>query len=105
LVLSRAGFSSAERARDRLRSVPDYPKLPKGLTFGEVPGVRNSKGHVCVHALEQRRRTSLRRRLRTVTRSERERRRDRQGQLRRAFAQTVRVDKDDNIWAVDKGST
>src|SRR5436189_5376491 len=30
-------------------SVPDYPKLPKGMNFGEVPGVAvNSKGHVFV---------------------------------------------------------
>ena len=30
-------------------SVPDYPKLPKGMNLGEVPGVAvNSKGHVFV---------------------------------------------------------
>src|SRR5215467_9824938 len=30
-------------------SVPDYPKLPKGMNFGEVPGVAvNSRGHVYV---------------------------------------------------------
>src|SRR5262245_45533338 len=30
-------------------SVPGYPKLPKGMNFGEVPGVAvNSKGHVFV---------------------------------------------------------
>ena len=30
-------------------SVPDYPKLPEGMNFGEVPGVAvNSKGHVFV---------------------------------------------------------
>src|SRR5438046_10426105 len=30
-------------------SVPDYPRLPKGMNFGEVPGVAvNSKGHVFV---------------------------------------------------------
>src|SRR6202171_1581918 len=30
-------------------SVPDFPKLPPGVNFGEVPGVAvNSKGHVFV---------------------------------------------------------
>src|SRR2546423_14892118 len=30
-------------------SVPDFPKLPKGMNFGEVPGVAvNSRGHVYV---------------------------------------------------------
>ncbi len=30
-------------------SVPDFPRLPKGLNFGEVPGVAvNSKGHMFV---------------------------------------------------------
>ena len=33
----------------RFDSVPDYPKLPPGINFGEVPGVAvNSKGHVFV---------------------------------------------------------
>src|SRR3982750_4926979 len=31
------------------QSVPDFPKLPDGMNFGEVPGVAvNSKGHVFV---------------------------------------------------------
>jgi DNA-binding beta-propeller fold protein YncE len=90
-------------------SVPDYPKLPKGLNFGEVPGVAvNSKGHVFV-----------------FTRSnsaggpayapaaaqllEFDQNGEFVGEIGRgnyawAFAHTVRVDKDDNIWAVDKGS-
>src|SRR6202021_1809462 len=30
-------------------SVPDFPKLPPGMNFGEVPGVAvNSKGHMFV---------------------------------------------------------
>src|SRR3989442_13189604 len=30
-------------------SVPDFPKLPQGMNFGEVPGVAvNSKGHMFV---------------------------------------------------------
>src|SRR6266581_4955024 len=33
----------------RFDSVPDYPRLPPGMNFGEVPGVAvNSKGHVFV---------------------------------------------------------
>ena len=33
----------------RFTSVPDYPTLPDGMNFGEVPGVAvNSRGHVFV---------------------------------------------------------
>src|SRR5262245_50537617 len=33
----------------RFDSVPDYPTLPPGMNFGEVPGVAvNSQGHVFV---------------------------------------------------------
>ena len=90
-------------------SVPDYPKLPKGMNFGEVPGVAvNSKGHVYV-----------------FTRSnsaggpaygpaaaqllEFDPSGEFVGEIGKglygwSFAHTVRIDRDDNIWAVDKGS-
>lgn len=80
-------------------SVPDFFKLPPGLYFGEVLGIAtNSKGHVF-----------------TYTRSGDTRifEFDRTGAFVREigaglygleFAHTVRVDRDDNLWAVDEGS-
>ena len=90
-------------------SVPDFLKLPPGMNFGEVPGVAvNSKGHVFV-----------------FTRSnsaggpayapaaaqlfEFGSKGEYLGEIGKGLyawseAHTVRIDKDDNIWAIDKGS-
>jgi DNA-binding beta-propeller fold protein YncE len=90
-------------------SVPDFLKLPAGMNFGEVPGVAvNSRGHVFVFTrsssaggpayggvsaqlLEFSPKGDL---LREI------------GKNLYAWseAHTVRIDKDDNIWAIDKGS-
>src|ERR1700682_4470326 len=90
-------------------SVPDYPTLPPGMNFGEVPGVAvNSKGHVFVFTrsntaggpaygpasaqlLEFGPKGEF---LREVGK----------GLYAWSEAHTVRIDKDDNIWAIDKGS-
>src|SRR5438045_5358551 len=90
-------------------SVPDFFKLPDGVNFGEVPGVAvNSKGHVFVFTrantasgpaygpaagqlLEFGPKGEF---LREISK----------GSYAWAEAHTVRVDKDDNIWAIDKGS-
>jgi ABC-type molybdate transport system substrate-binding protein len=90
-------------------SVPDFLKLPAGMNFGEVSGVAvNSKGHVFVFTrsntaggpayapaaaqlLEFGPKGEF---IREVGK----------GLYGWSFAHTVRVDKDDNIWAVDKGS-
>src|ERR1700758_794731 len=90
-------------------SVPNFFKLPLGMNFGEVPGVAvNSKGHVFV-----------------FTRSNSANgpayppaaaqlfefgpdgayiREIGKGLYAWSEAHSVRVDKDDNIWAIDKGS-
>jgi sugar lactone lactonase YvrE len=90
-------------------SVANYPNLPKGMNFGEVPGVAvNSKGHVYV-----------------FTRSnsaggpayapaaaqllEFDQNGNFVGEIGKglyawSFAHSVRIDKNDNIWAIDKGS-
>src|SRR5499426_2109185 len=99
------------------QSVPDIPfdstadflKLPGGTNFGEVPGVAgNSKGHVFVFTrsnsaggpayaptaaqlLEFGVKGEV---LREIGK----------GLYGWAFAHSVRIDKDDNIWAIDKGS-
>jgi 6-bladed beta-propeller len=90
-------------------SVPDFPKLPPGMNFGEVPGVAvNSRGHVFVFTrsnsaggpaygpaaaqlLEFGPNGEF---LREIGK----------GLYAWSEAHTVRIDKDDNIWAIDKGS-
>jgi 6-bladed beta-propeller len=90
-------------------SVADFLKLPDGMNFGEVSGVAvNSKGHVFVFTrsnsaggpayapaaaqlLEFNPRGQF---VREIGK----------GLYAWSFAHTVRVDRDDNIWAVDKGS-
>ncbi|HXP83455.1 MAG TPA: peptidyl-alpha-hydroxyglycine alpha-amidating lyase family protein [Bryobacteraceae bacterium] len=90
-------------------SVPDFLKLPPGMNFGEVPGVAvNSAGHVFVFT-----------RSNTATGpaygpaagqllefgADGEFLREiGKGLYGWAEAHTVRIDKDDNIWAIDKGS-
>jgi DNA-binding beta-propeller fold protein YncE len=90
-------------------SIPDFLKLPQGMNFGEVPGVAvNSKGHVFVFTrtnsangpafgataaqlLEFGPKGEF---LREIGK----------GLYAWSEAHTVRIDKDDNIWAIDKGS-
>ncbi|HEX3703672.1 MAG TPA: peptidyl-alpha-hydroxyglycine alpha-amidating lyase family protein [Vicinamibacterales bacterium] len=90
-------------------SVPDFFKLPAGANFGEVPGVAvNSKGHIFVFTrsnsaggpaygataaqlLEFGPKGEL---LREIGK----------GLYGWSFAHSVRIDKYDNIWAIDKGS-
>src|SRR6202049_4240086 len=90
-------------------SVPDFPRLPPGMNFGEVPGVAvNSKGHVFVFTrsnsaggpaygaaaaqlLEFGPKGEF---LREIGK----------GLYAWSEAHSVRIDKDDNIWDIDKGS-
>ena len=90
-------------------SIADFFKLPDGMNFGEVSGVAvNSKGHVFVFTrsnsaggpayaptaaqlLEFNPRGQF---VREIGK----------GLYAWSFAHTVRIDRDDNIWAVDKGS-
>jgi streptogramin lyase len=116
-VLLFASFVLAASAAFAQQSVPDIPfdssadflKLPAGMNFGEVPGVAvNSKGHVFVFTrsnsaggpayapaaaqlLEFGPKGEF---IREVGK----------GLYGWAFAHSVRIDKDDNIWAIDKGS-
>jgi hypothetical protein len=90
-------------------SVPDFLTLPAGMNFGEIPGVAvNSKGHVFVFTrsnsaggpayapaaaqlLEFGPKGEF---VREVGKS----------LYAWSFAHSVRIDRDDNIWAIDKGS-
>jgi sugar lactone lactonase YvrE len=90
-------------------SVPDVLKLPDGMNLGEVPGVAvNSQGHIFIY---QRGGSSIGPAYGNTASQLLEFGAD--GQFIReigknlyawSFAHTVRVDKDDNIWATDKGS-
>ena len=106
-----ASSASAQQAPPDLPfdSIPDFFKLPAGMNFGEVPGVAvNSRGHVFVFTrsnsahgpayapaaaqlLEFGPNGAFVREI---------------GKDLYAWsdAHTVRVDKNDNIWAIDKGS-
>lgn len=90
-------------------SVPDFLKLPAGMNFGEVPGVAvNSKGHVFVFT-----RSNSATGPAYGAAAAQLLEFDENGEFVREIgkglyawseAHTVRVDKDDNIWAIDKGS-
>jgi len=109
VVLARPAFAQQTVADLPFDSVPDFFKLPPGTNFGEVSGVAvNSKGHVFVFT----RSNSARGPAYAPTAAQllefgpkgefiREIGKDLYGW---SFAHTVRIDKDDNIWAVDKGS-
>ena len=80
-------------------SVPNFLKLPQGLYLGEGMGVAtNSKGHIFVYTRSQQTRLfefdAKGNFLREIG----------QGLYGFAFAHAVRVDPQDNIWAVDEGT-
>jgi outer membrane protein assembly factor BamB len=90
-------------------SVPDFLKLPTDVYLGEAAGVAvNSKGHVFVYS---RGGSSVGPAFANTASQLYEF--DQNGKFIReigknlyawSFAHTVRIDKDDNIWATDKGS-
>jgi len=80
-------------------SVPNFLKLPAGLYMGEAVGVAtNSKAHVFVFV------RSGETRLFEFDQNGGFVRELGSGSYGFAFAHAVRVDKDDNIWAVDEGT-
>jgi sugar lactone lactonase YvrE len=90
-------------------SVPDFLKLPSGLSLGEVPGVAvNSKGHVFVFT----RSNSAGGPAYAPTAAQLLEfgpngafiREIGKGLYAWSFAHAVRVDREDHIWAIDKGS-
>jgi streptogramin lyase len=91
------------------QSVPDYPKLPDGMNFGEVPGVAvNSKGHVFVFTRSNSAQgpayAPTAAQLLEFDQNGSYVREIGKGLYAWSFAHSVRIDKDDNIWAIDKGS-
>jgi DNA-binding beta-propeller fold protein YncE len=96
-----------ERAKAKAQNVPEIPyesapnflKLPAGVYFGEVVGVAtNSKGHVFVYT------RSYDTRLLEFDQTGKFVKEIGEGVYGFAFAHAVRVDAQDNIWAVDEGT-
>src|SRR4249920_3888835 len=105
LVLS-AGHASAQ-ARAKAQNVPEIPyesvpnflKMPPGLYMGEAMGVAtNSKGHIFVFT------RSANTRLFEFDEKGNYVRELGEGNYGFEFAHSVRVDPQDNIWAVDEGT-
>jgi len=110
VLMSPSAFAQSTSAPElQFDSVPNFFKLPPDMHFGEASGVAmNSKGHLFVYSrggssqgpafgntasqiLEFDRDGGF---IREVGK----------GIYAWSFAHTVRIDKDDNIWATDKGS-
>ena len=80
-------------------SVPNFLKMPPGLYLGEAMGVAtNSKGHVFVYT------RSANTRLFEFDQNGNYVREIGEGNYGFEFAHSVRVDPQDNIWAVDEGT-
>jgi streptogramin lyase len=109
VLLAAPSFAQQSVPDLPFESVPDFLKLPPGTNFGEVSGVAvNSKGHVFVFTRSNSAQgpayaPSAAQLLEFGPRGEFVREIGK-GLYGWAFAHTVRIDRDDNIWAVDKGS-
>jgi DNA-binding beta-propeller fold protein YncE len=90
-------------------SVPDFFRLPAGMNFGEVPGVAvNSKGHIFVFSRSNSATgpaygPAAAQLFEFGPKGEYIREIGK-GLYGWAEAHSVRIDRDDNIWAIDKGS-
>ena len=108
-LLTAPAFAQQSAPEIPFDSIPDFLHLPSGLNFGEVPGVAvNSQGHVFVFT----RSNSAGGPAYAPTAAqllEFGPGGDFIGEIGKglyawSFAHSVRIDKDDNIWAIDKGS-
>jgi len=109
--LAAAGLVLAQQSAPEIRftSVPDYPNLPEGMNLGEVPGVAvNSKGHVFVFSRSNSATGpafgAAAAQLFEFDQNGNYVREIGRGLYAWSEAHSVRIDKADNIWAIDKGS-
>jgi hypothetical protein len=108
LALSVSAFAFAQPPEIPYQAVPDFLKLPPDMYLGEVAGVAvNSKRHVFVFSRGSTTGPAYGAAAAQLLEF------DQDGKYLReigknlyawSFAHAVRVDKDDNIWAIDKGS-
>src|ERR1700688_4242109 len=109
MLLSPSAFAQQQPPEIPFDSVPNVLKLPPDMHLGEASGVAvNSKGHIFVYS-----RGGSSQGPAFANTASQILEFDRDGTYLReigkglyawAFAHTVRIDKDDNIWAIDKGS-
>lgn len=111
VLLFLAPFALAQETIPEIpfESVPDFLKLPSGMNFGEVPGVAvNSKGHVFVFTRSNSANGpaygAAAAQLLEFDADGTFLREVGKGLYAWSEAHTVRIDRDDNIWAIDKGS-
>jgi DNA-binding beta-propeller fold protein YncE len=111
MMLLAASVARAQQAVPEIPfdSVPNLFKLPADLNFGEDAGVAlNSKGHIFVYTRSNSATGSAyggsASQLLEFDQTGKFVREIGKGLYAWAFAHAVRVDKDDNIWAIDKGS-
>jgi sugar lactone lactonase YvrE len=107
LMLPSAGSTLVAQTKAKAQNVPEIPyetvpnfiKLPPGLYLGEAMGVAtNSKGHFFVYT------RSANTRLFEFDQNGTYVREIGEGNYGFEFAHSVRVDPEDNIWAVDEGT-
>ena len=111
VVLGALSVARAQQAVPEIPfdSVPNFLKLPPDINFGEDAGVAlNSKGHIFVYTRSNSATGAAYRgaasQLFEFDQNGKFLREIGKGLYAWAFAHAVRVDKDDNIWAIDKGS-
>src|ERR1700680_792121 len=110
-LLVLAGPTLAQRSVPTIpfTSAPDYPHPLEGMKFGEVPGVAvNSKGHVFVFSRSNSATGpafgAAAAQLFEFDQGGNFVREIGKGLYAWSEAHSVRIDKNDNIWAIDKGS-
>ena len=108
-LMAPLAFAQESIPQIPFESVPDFLKLPAGMNLGEVPGVAvNSKGHVFVFTRSNSATGpaygAAAAQLLEFDASGEFVREIGKGLYAWSEAHTVRIDKDDNIWAIDKGS-
>src|SRR5438093_3150449 len=109
VVLATPSFAQQSVPAIPFESVPDFLKLPSGFNFGEVPGVAvNSKGHIFVFTRSNSANgpayaPTAAQLLEFGARGEFIREIGK-GLYSGALAHSMRSDRDDNSWAIDKGS-
>ena len=109
LTLAYAALAQTSVPAIPFTSVPNYPTLPEGMNFGEVPGVAvNSKGHVFVFSRSNSANGpafgAAAAQLFEFDQNGKYVREIGKGLYAWSEAHSVRIDKNDNIWAIDKGS-
>jgi DNA-binding beta-propeller fold protein YncE len=109
MLLAPIGHAQQSVPAISFESVPDFFKLPPGQNFGEVPGVAvNSKGHIFVFTRSNSANgpayAAAAAQLLEFGPKGEYLREIGKGLYAWSEAHSVRIDKDDNIWAIDKGS-